>query len=244
MNRKMILAALLLAMPMAASAQDKAPAQGQAPMLNSNMEKFSYAMGYRMARDLMQQGVLEIDPNALSVGVSEAMDGQSFRFSPDEIRQAMGEYQKELLARRSEQAMANADSGKAFLLANAQKDGIKQLDNGIQYSVQTAGTGDKPGASDTIKVHYVGTLLSGDEFDSSRRRGEAAQFKLNQVIPGWQAALAQMPVGSRWMVWIPADQGYGLQGSGAKIGPNETLVFDIELLDIVTKGEDTTKNKQ
>jgi FKBP-type peptidyl-prolyl cis-trans isomerase len=241
-NRKMILAALLLAVPVVVTAQDKAPAQAATPMLESNLQKFSYAMGYRMARDLLQQGVIEVDPSALSLGVSEAMDGASFRFSPDEIRQAMNEYQQELVERRAQQAMANADAGKAFFLANAKKDGIKQLDDGIQYEVVTAGTGTKPGKTDTIKVHYVGTLLGGDEFDSSRRRGEAAQFKLNGVIPGWQTALAQMPVGSRWTVWIPAEQGYGLQGSGAKIGPNETLVFDIELLDIVAKGESEAKS--
>ena len=240
MNRKMILAVLLLAAPLAASAQDKAP---MTPKLDSNLQKFSYAMGYRMARDLMQQGVIEVDPDALSVGVGEAMDGKTFRFSPDEIRQAISEYQKELVGKRAKQALANEDAGKAFLLANAQKDGIKKLDGGIQYKIVEAGSGEKPGKTDTIKVHYVGTLLSGTEFDSSRRRGDPAQFKLNQVIPGWQAALAQMPVGSRWVVWIPADQGYGLQGSGGKIGPNETLVFDIELLDIVEKGESEAEGK-
>jgi len=230
-KRKIILAALLLAVPVAGSAQDKAPAQ------YGNLQKFSYAMGYRMARDLMKQGVIEVDPDALSTGVSEAMSGESFRFSPDEIRGAIAAYQQEMIEKRAGQALANEDTGKAFLLANAQKDGVKKLDGGIQYTVLTAGAGDKPGKTDTIKVHYVGTLLNGTEFDSSRRRGDPAQFRLNQVIPGWQAALAQMPVGSRWVVWIPAGQAYGLQGSGAKIGPNETLRFDIELLDIVDKGE-------
>lgn len=239
MDQKLILAVLLLAVPAAVSAQDKAPVpaptQLQAPMLDTNLRKFSYAMGYRTARDLMQQGVPEIDAQALSVGVQDAMAGETFRFTPDEIRQVMTEYQKELVERRAVQALANEDAGKAFLLSNAQKNGIKKFDGGIQYEILTAGTGAMPVVTDDIKVHYVGTLLNGTEFDSSRRRGDPAQFTLNQVIPGWQTALAQMPVGSRWKVWIPADLAYGLKGSGGKIGPNETLVFDIELLDIVSK---------
>lgn len=221
----------MLAVPIVGSAQDK-PA-----MLDSNLQKFSYAMGYRMARDLLKQGVIEVDAQALTTGVEAAMAGDSFRFTPDEIRTAMVEYQKELVDRRAKQALSNEDTGKAFMLANAQKDAVKKLPDGIQYTVLVEGNGEQPAPTDTIKVHYVGTLLSGTEFDSSRSRGEPAQFKLNQVIPGWQTALAQMPTGSRWKVWIPPDQAYGLRGSGAKIGPNETLVFDIELLDIVEKGK-------
>ncbi|MFT5445543.1 MAG: FKBP-type peptidyl-prolyl cis-trans isomerase [Gammaproteobacteria bacterium] len=238
MSRNIILAAVMLAVPIVSLAQDKSP------MLDSNLQKFSYAMGYRMARDLLKQGVVEVDAQALTTGVEAAMAGDSFRFTPDEIRTAMIEYQKELVNRKAKEALSNEDTGKAFLLANAQKDGVKKLPDGIQYTVLVEGKGEQPGLSDTIKVHYVGTLLSGTEFDSSRGRGDPAQFKLNQVIPGWQTALAQMPIGSRWKVWIPADQGYGLRGSGAKIGPSETLVFDIELLDIVEKGEAESSVKE
>jgi FKBP-type peptidyl-prolyl cis-trans isomerase FklB len=250
-NRKLILAALLVTVPATISAQGKAPAeapgqasaQQQAPMLDSNLRKFSYAMGYRTARDLMKQGILELDPQALAVGVSEAMGGESFRFEPAEIRKVMTEYQKELVERRAKQALVNEDAGKAFMLSNAQKDGVKKLEGGVQYIVLASGDGEKPGATDTIKVHYVGTLLSGTEFDSSRRRGDPAQFSLNQVIPGWQQALAQMPVGSHWKVWIPPNLAYGLEGSGGKIGPSETLVFDIELLKIVAKGPSAAADK-
>jgi FKBP-type peptidyl-prolyl cis-trans isomerase len=238
LSRNIILAAVMLAVPIVSLAQDKSP------MLDSNLQKFSYAMGYRMARDLLKQGVVEVDAQALTTGVEAAMAGDSFRFTPDEIRTAMIEYQKELVNRKAKEALSNEDTGKAFLLANAQKDGVKKLPDGIQYTVLVEGKGEQPGLSDTIKVHYVGTLLSGTEFDSSRGRGDPAQFKLNQVIPGWQTALAQMPIGSRWKVWIPADQGYGLRGSGAKIGPSETLVFDIELLDIVEKGEAESSVKE
>jgi FKBP-type peptidyl-prolyl cis-trans isomerase FklB len=228
-KRNPIVATLMLAVPMMAPAQDAAKATG----LDSNLQKFSYAMGYRAARDLMQQGVLEIDKDAFGFGVGEAIGGESFRFSPEQIRQAMAGYQKELVDKRANQAVANQDMGNAFMLANAQKDGIKKFANGIQYKVIAEGSGDKPTVADTVKVHYVGTLISGVEFDSSRRRGDPAEFGVGKVIPGWQSTLAQMPVGSRWMVWIPPEMAYGLQGSGARIGPNETLVFDIELLDIV-----------
>ena len=248
-DQNLILAALLLAVPPVVSAQDKAPVQAptqlQAPTLDSNIRKFSYAMGYRTARDLMQQGVLDVDSDAFAVGVREAMGGAPFRFTPDEIRLVMTEYQQEMAAARTKQALANDEAGTAFLLSNAQKEGVKKLEGGVQYVVATAGTGAKPAVTDTIKVHYVGTLLNGTEFDSSRRRGDPAQFTLNQVIPGWQTALAQMPVGSRWTVWIPANLAYGPTGSGGKIGPNETLVFDIELLEIIAAAasEDAGKSK-
>jgi FKBP-type peptidyl-prolyl cis-trans isomerase len=227
MNRSVIAAALLLAVPATALAQDPAHPLG------SNLEKFSYAMGYRMARDLMQQGIQEVDPGALAAGVGEAMQGKQFRFSPEEIRAVMGAYQQEMIAQRASEAEANKAEGDAFMQANAAKDGVKAMGDGLQYKEITTGTGAKPAATDKVRVHYTGTLLDGTEFDSSRSRGEPTELTLGDVIPGWQAALAQMPVGSRWMVWIPPEQAYGMRGAGATIGPNETLVFDIELIEIV-----------
>ncbi len=225
MNRGVILAALVLAAPAMAAAQE--------PALESNLQKFSYAMGYRMARDLMQQGVQKVDPDALAVGVGEAMSGGQFRFSPDEIREVMNAYQQELIEERAKAASENKDEGDAFMKANAGADGVKSLEDGVQYKVLTEGTGAKPAVSDKVKVHYTGTLLDGTEFDSSRRRGEPTELALGDVIPGWKQALAEMPVGSRWEVWIPPEQAYGLRGAGAVIGPNETLKFDIELIEIV-----------
>ena len=229
MNRSVIAAALLLTVP--ALAQAQAPAQE--PMLESNLEKFSYAMGYRMARDLMKQGIHEVDPGALGAGVGEAMQGKQFRFSPDEIRAVMEGYQQEMIAQRAGEAEKNKAKGDAFMQANASKDGVKAMAEGVQYKAITTGTGAKPAATDKVRVHYTGTLIDGTEFDSSRARGEPTEFTLGDVIPGWQLALAQMPVGSRWTVWIPPEQAYGMRGAGATIGPNETLVFDIELLEIV-----------
>ena len=229
MNRNMILVAAMLAVPLTAPAQDSAPVKG----LESNLQKFSYAMGYRAARELMEKGVVEIDTDAFGIGANEAVGGKNFRFSPDEIRAAWTAHQKDVVDRQAKKALENGDAGKAFMADNAQKDGIKKLPSGIQYKIVNAGTGAKPTVADKVKVHYVGTLISGKEFDSSRRRGDPAVFGLGQVIQGWQKALAEMPVGSRWIVWIPPELGYGLRGSGANIGPNETLVFDVELLDII-----------
>lgn len=226
MIRIVTLAMLLLALP-ATQAQDAAAG------LDSNFQKFSYAMGYRMARDLMQQGVSRVDPDALAVGVREAMAGEGFRFSPDEIRAVMGAYQEELVEERTVAAMANKDAGDAFLKANAEKEGVKSLGEGVQYKVLTEGSGEMPAADAKVKVHYTGSLIDGTEFDSSRARGEPTELALDAVIPGWQQALTRMPVGSRWMVWIPPEQGYGLRGAGTAIGPNETLVFDIELIEVV-----------
>jgi FKBP-type peptidyl-prolyl cis-trans isomerase len=227
MNRSVIAAALLLAVPATALAQDAAHP------LASNLEKFSYAMGFRMARDLMQQGIQKLDPGALAAGVGEAMQGKPFRFSPEEIRAVMGAYQQEVIAQRASEAEANKAKGDAFMQANAAKDGVKAMGDGLQYKEITTGTGAKPAATDKVRVHYTGSLIDGTEFDSSRSRGEPTELTVGDVIPGWQAALAQMPVGSRWMVWIPPEQAYGMRGAGATIGPNETLVFDIELLEIV-----------
>ena len=226
MNRNLILAALVAIAPLGAGAQDATP-------LESDYQKFSYAMGFRMARDLMQQGVNKVDPEALRMGLEDAMSGESFRFTPDEIRAAMQGYQQEVVAERAALADSNNQAGKAFLSENGKKDGVVTLDKGVQYKVLTEGTGEKPGAGDKVKVHYVGTLLDGTEFDSSRKRGEPTELGLGDVIPGWQQALAEMPTGSRWMVWIPPEQAYGLRGAGALIGPNETLAFDIELIEVM-----------
>jgi FKBP-type peptidyl-prolyl cis-trans isomerase len=119
------------------------------------------------------------------------------------------------------------------MTANGAKQGVESLESGVQYKVISAGDGEMPVAGDKVRVHYTGTLLDGTEFDSSRKRGEPTDLALGDVIPGWQQALTRMPVGARWMVWIPPDQAYGTRGAGSVIGPNETLVFDIELVAIV-----------
>ena len=129
-------------------------------------------------------------------------------------------------------AQENLEKGKKFLEENAKQEGVDTLSDGIQYKVITKGEGAMPKETDIVKVHYKGTLIDGTEFDSSYSRGEPTQFPLNQVIPGWTKALQAMPVGSKWIIYIPADQAYGQRGGGP-IGPNETLIFEVELLEIV-----------
>ena len=149
---------------------------------------------------------------------------------PREIQMFLNGFMQEVAMKK---ATENAEKGKKFLEENAKKSGVDTLANGIQYKIIKKGEGAKPAATDMVKVHYRGTLIDGTEFDSSIKRGEPVEFPLNRVIPGWTTALQQMPVGSKWEIFIPSDQAYGPRGNGS-IGPNETLIFEVELLDIVT----------
>ncbi|MFT4203687.1 MAG: FKBP-type peptidyl-prolyl cis-trans isomerase [Chitinophagaceae bacterium] len=133
---------------------------------------------------------------------------------------------------KNEKARQNAEAGKAFLDSNAKKEGVVVLPSGLQYEIITQGNGDKPGAVDSVTCHYHGTLIDGTVFDSSVRRGQPATFPLNRVIKGWTEALQVMPVGSKWRLFLPSDLAYGSQQVSAEIGPNSTLVFEVELLDI------------
>ena len=142
----------------------------------------------------------------------------------------VGSYLQRLAARR---AADNLEKGRKFLADNLKRSGVDTLTDGIQYEIIKAGTGAKPAVTDVVKVHYRGTLIDGTEFDSSYARNEPAEFPLNRVIPGWTKSLSMMPVGSKWKIYIPSEQAYGQRGGGS-IGPNETLIFEVELLDIVT----------
>ena len=128
----------------------------------------------------------------------------------------------------------NKTEGEEFLAKNKEKEGVKTTDSGLQYEIIKEGTGPKPKETDKVKVDYTGTLIDGTVFDSSVQRGQPATFGVNQVIPGWTEALEMMPVGSKWKIYIPSDLGYGERGAGKDIGPNSTLIFEVELLDIVT----------
>ena len=142
------------------------------------------------------------------------------------------EAQQKMMAEQQKKDEASQAEGKAFLAENGKKAGVVTTATGLQYAVLKAGTGPKPTADQTVKVHYKGTLINGKQFDSSYDRGEPAQFPVNQVIPGWTEALQLMPVGSHWKLWIPSDLAYGPQGAGSDIPGNSTLVFEVELLEI------------
>ena len=207
-------------------------------------EKASYIIGYNMTgrwlSGLKAQGV-ELDDEKLLEGIKAAVAQQELGMTNEEIATVMQAFEKvaekQQLAKMTQAAKDNRIEGENYLAENGQKAGVQKLDNGVQYEVLTAGEGDSPSESDTVRIHYHGTLPNGDVFDStveppSGAPSEPAEFTVGQVVPGFSAALQAMKVGDKWKVAIPSDLAYG-QGGPGPIGPNRTLVFEIELLEIV-----------
>lgn len=223
-----IVAAPLL-LPIAASAQD-------APPLETVDQRFSYMVGLQLGQRMMEQGIGKtLDVDAFAQALRDTFAGEKPRLSMEEMQATVKEVQALRDQEQQEKTGKAQAEGKAFMAENMKKDGVQTTESGLQYSVVTAGTGEKPQAADTVQVHYEGRLLNGTVFDSSYARGEPATFGVGQVIPGWQEALQLMPAGSKWEVWIPSELAYGEQGAGSDIGPNETLNFTIELIEIVKK---------
>lgn len=224
----------------APEAAPAAPATLELPAiegLKTDNEKISYMIGLQMANSL-QQVKEYVDADALAKAVKAGLSGEG-RLMTDqqaqEVGMAFGMFlQQKEMARRAEQGAKNLAEGEAFLAANKGKPGVRTTESGLQYQVLRAGSGARPSAADTVKVHYRGTLLDGKEFDSSYARGEPATFPLAGVIPGWTEGVQLMPVGSKYVFWIPAALAYGQNGAGAEIPPNATLKFEVELLEIVS----------
>lgn len=210
--------------------------------LTSRKQKFSYALGMNIASglgaQLKKQGV-EVDWNLLAQGLKDGSSGGKTRLTEDEAKQVLTEVQndvrKEQQEKMKEAADKNKKEGEAFLAANKDKEGVKTTASGLQYKVITEGTGPKPTATDTVVCNYKGTLIDGKEFDSSFKRGEPATFPVSGVIKGWTEALQLMPVGSKYQLFIPPDLAYGERGAGAEIGPDSTLIFEVELISIKPK---------
>ncbi len=204
-------------------------------MLKSQKEKVSYSLGADMAKNFKKLGV-EIDMEILMKGMKDVFAGEKPLMSDDEIRATMTALQTELRQKQVETAKAAAEenkkAGDAFLEENKKKDGVVVLPSGLQYKILKAGDGKKPTDADTVECHYRGTLIDGTEFDSSYKRGQPASFKVTGVIAGWTEALKVMPVGSKWQLFVPPQLGYGERGAGREIGPNATLIFEVELLGI------------
>lgn len=204
--------------------------------LKTDNEKISYMIGLQMANSL-QQVKEYIDADALAKAVKAGLSGQDKLMTDQQAQQvgmAFGLFlQQKEMARRAEQGAKNLAEGEAFLAANKGKPGVRTTESGLQYQVLRAGSGARPSAADTVKVHYRGTLLDGKEFDSSYARGEPATFPLAGVIPGWTEGVQLMPVGSKYVFWIPSALAYGQNGAGQDIPPNATLKFEVELLEIV-----------
>ncbi len=202
--------------------------------LKSHKEKLSYIIGLDIGKNLKNQSV-DIDQSALAKGIKDALSGAKSALSDEDFRETMTAFQKEMIAKRQALGEKNKKEGEAFLSENKKKKGITTLPSGLQYKVITAGKGKKPKPTDTVTVQYRGTLIDGTEFDSSYRRGQPATFPVNGVIPGWTEALGLMQEGSKWQIFVPSNLAYGERGSGGQIGPNATLIFEIELISVQEK---------
>ena len=223
-----------------------------APALTTRKQKFSYALGMNIGSGLganLKKQAVEVDPAIVAQGLKDSLAGTKTRLTDDEAKAVLTEVQNEVRKQSQEKAQeagaTNKKEGEAFLAANKSKDGVVTLPSGLQYKILTAGTGPKPTASDSVVCNYRGTLINGTEFDSSYKRGQPATFGVGQVIKGWTEALQLMPVGSKWQLVIPSSLAYGERGAGADIGPDSTLIFEVELLSIQdkTKGDNTKDDK-
>jgi FKBP-type peptidyl-prolyl cis-trans isomerase FklB len=199
--------------------------------LESELQKYSYALGHQTAQGLKRAGV-QVDPEAFAAAVLDVLAGAPLQLSDEEIKAVKAERAKRAQEAKQLAAAENLEAGKAFLAENRGKPGIQELDSGLQYQIETEGEGESPAATDTVVVNYRGTLPDGTEFDSSYKRGQPATFALNRVIPGFGEAITKMKPGAKWTIFVPASMGYGLRGAGRSIGPNQVLIFDIELLEI------------
>jgi FKBP-type peptidyl-prolyl cis-trans isomerase FklB len=207
-------------------------------VLKSQKDKISYIIGMDIGRNL-QKGSIDFDPDILAKGIKDALSGGKPLLTEQEIRETTAVFQKQLMAKQEEVAKKlgekNKKEGEAFLAENKKKEGVKTLPSGLQYKAIKEGTGKKPKITDTVTTHYRGTLIDGIEFDSSYRRGKPASFPVNGVIPGWTEALQLMGEGAKWQLFVPPNLAYGERGAGRDIGPNATLIFEIELISIQEK---------
>jgi FKBP-type peptidyl-prolyl cis-trans isomerase FklB len=202
--------------------------------LKDPKQRNSYAIGADIGANLKRQE-LEIDPQALAAGLNDKFSGKA-ALTDEEIRETLNGLRDQLMkkaeTKQKADAAKNVKAGEDFLAANAKKEGVKTTASGLQYKVIKSGTGKTPKLTDTVKVHYHGTLIDGTVFDSSVKRGEPITFPVTGVIPGWTEALQLMKEGDKWQLVIPSKLAYGEQGAGGDIGPNSTLIFDVELIAI------------
>ncbi|MGE5189241.1 MAG: FKBP-type peptidyl-prolyl cis-trans isomerase [Gemmatimonadota bacterium] len=232
---------VMIVLPAVLSLAALALAEEPAP-LKDKKERNSYSIGVDIGNTMKRQP-FEVDPELLAAGFRDAYTGGKMRMADNEVRATLVELQKELQAKQQEQmkhaqeqmkaaAEKNKKEGEAFLAENAKKEGVKTLPSGLQYKVLASGSGPSPKATDTVETNYRGTLIDGTEFDSSYKRGQPATFPVSGVIAGWSEALQLMKVGDKWELFVPPNLAYGERGAGRDIGPNATLIFEIELLGI------------
>lgn len=211
-----------------------AAASASETTLSTDQDKVSYSIGVDLGKHLKRQGI-EINPVVFSKGLVDGLSDQKTLLTDQQMKDVLDDFQKRMMAKRVAEmdklAATNKAAGDAFLAANKAKAGVVTLPSGLQYKILTAGKGQKPGKEDTVTVEYTGKLINGTVFDSTEKSGKPATFKVSQVIPGWTEILQLMPVGSTWEVYVPANLAYGARNVGGMIGPNETLIFNIHLID-------------
>jgi FKBP-type peptidyl-prolyl cis-trans isomerase len=241
----------------AAEGTQKAPAakpgqpakpKGQSPLvLKTDKDKVSYALGMNLGANLKRDSI-DIDTAILVRALKDTVAGGKTLLTESEARAALTQLQTQVRGKQMEKMKlageVNKKEGDSFLSANKTKDGIVTLPSGLEYKILTQGTGPKPGATDTVVCNYRGTLINGTEFDSSYKRGQPATFPVTGVIKGWTEALQLMPVGSKWQLFLPAELAYGERSPSPEIGPNSTLVFEVELLSIQAKDKEKEKEKE
>ena len=194
------------------------------------MDKISYALGLSIGNNFKTSGINNLNIEDFSKAVAAVLAGSQPEMSYEDAQSVINEYFSKL---QEEKGALNKKAGEEFLRINKEKEGVITLPSGLQYQILTDSEGRKPGATDQVKCHYEGTLISGQIFDSSVKRGEPAVFGLNQVIPGWTEALQLMSIGAKWRLFLPSNLAYGDRQAGELIEPNSTLIFDVELLDIM-----------
>lgn len=238
MNKKILIGVFAASFALAACNQKTADSAASAK-LDSDLQKVSYGIAHNIASNFVDQGI-ELDARAFQKGLEDGLAAKDSAVSQEDLMAAMQNFQQEQMEKQQAEHKKLEDKNQAeaakFFAENAKKDGVKVTDSGLQYKVVSAsGKEQKPTAEDVVVVHYRGTLLNGEEFDSSYSRNQPATFGLSHVIPGWTEALQLMNVGDKFEVYIPSDLAYGAGGAGPKIGPNSALIFEVELLDINPK---------
>jgi FKBP-type peptidyl-prolyl cis-trans isomerase FklB len=200
--------------------------------MKTQVDSVSYGIGVAIGENLKRDNLDSVNVDMMAKGISDILKGRTPAMDQEQANQIISTYLEGMRAQKAELSQASA---RKFLEENKKKQGVTETPSGLQYEVITMGSGSKPAATDTVVTHYHGTLTNGEVFDSSVQRGEPVSFPVNQVISGWTEALQMMPVGSKWKLVIPSNLAYGEQGAGGVIGPNETLIFEVELLGIKGK---------
>jgi len=232
----------------AAKPGQSAKPRSQSPLvLKTDKDKVSYALGMNLGANLKRDSI-DIDTAIFLRAVKDTLAGGKTLLTDSEVRTALMQLQTEVRNKQMEKmklaGAANKKEGDAFLAGNKTKEGVVTLPSGLEYKILTDGTGPKPSASDSVVCNYRGTLINGTEFDSSYKRGQPATFPVTGVIKGWTEALQLMPVGSKWQLFLPAELAYGERGPSPEIGPNSTLIFEVELLSIQTKDKGRKRKRK